>query len=260
MASGLARAFDAVAEGYDASFGRNPIGLVFRHAFQRRLEALFGRGDRVLDLGCGTGEDALVMAARGVRVVGVDVSPAMIARARAKAAARGIDAEACRFEVARAEDVARMGARFDGACSDFGALNGADLGAVGAALGAALRPGAALVLSLLGPWPLPALLRRILTGLGEPRRGRAPRVGGIPVTVSYPTLAEARRALGPELVWSDAFALGVLLPAPEHERWAADHPQAFGLLAALEGGVRRWPALRGLGDHMVFEGRRREAR
>jgi hypothetical protein len=38
----------------------------------------------------------------------------------------------------------------------------------------------------------------------------------------------------------------------------ADHPQAFGLLAALERAVRRWPGLRQLGDLSVLEGRRRE--
>ena len=35
--------FDAVAADYDRSFGRNPIGLVFRHVVQRRLEARYGK-------------------------------------------------------------------------------------------------------------------------------------------------------------------------------------------------------------------------
>ncbi|PYQ52520.1 MAG: hypothetical protein DMF78_11145 [Acidobacteria bacterium] len=249
-------AFDAAAADYDLSFGRNPIGLVFRHVVQRRLEALFRPGDRVLDLGCGTGEDALALAARGVRVTGIDPSPAMIARARAKAAQRGLDAQACRFEVLHAEGAALLGRGYDGAFSDFGALNCSDLGAVGSALALSLRPGAPLVLSLLGPTPLPALVRRALTGLGEPRRRRAPRVAGVPVAVVYPTLHQARRALGPALVWTDAFALGVALPGPEHERWAAQFPQTFAALAAVEGLVRRWPILRGLGDHFVLEGRR----
>jgi SAM-dependent methyltransferase len=45
---------------------------------------------RVLDVGCGTGENALYLAARGHAVVGIDFAPAAIARARAKAAARGL--------------------------------------------------------------------------------------------------------------------------------------------------------------------------
>src|SRR5262249_7821642 len=55
------------------------------HQFQ------FGAGTRVLDLGCGTGSHALPLAARGYHVVGVDRSSAMLARARDKAARRGLD-------------------------------------------------------------------------------------------------------------------------------------------------------------------------
>jgi SAM-dependent methyltransferase len=42
-------------------------------------------GTRVLDAGCGTGRVAIELAARGYRVTGVDVDPAMLSTARAKA-------------------------------------------------------------------------------------------------------------------------------------------------------------------------------
>ncbi len=61
---------------------------------------------RVLDAGCGTGEHALYFAAAGCEVVGVDVAPAAIARAEAKAAARA-PAQPPRFVVA---DVLRQSA------------------------------------------------------------------------------------------------------------------------------------------------------
>ena len=148
------------------------------------------------------------------------------------------------------------GGGFDGAHVSLGPLGLADLRAVGAALAAALRPGATVVVSLPGPWPLPATIRRTLTGVGDARRRRASIFGEAPPAVA--TAAEVRSALGAAFEWTDSYALGVLLPGPAQGGWAADHPQTFGLLAALERKVRRWPGLRQLGDVSVLEGRRRD--
>jgi SAM-dependent methyltransferase len=47
---------------------------------------------RVLDLGCGTGEHTVLLAARGYDVVGADSAPAALERGREIAAARGVEA------------------------------------------------------------------------------------------------------------------------------------------------------------------------
>ena len=65
---------------------------------------------RVLDVGCGTGEHALLAAAGGADAVGVDVSPRAIERARGKAADRGVTA---RFEVADALRLGQLGITVD---------------------------------------------------------------------------------------------------------------------------------------------------
>ena len=77
-------------------------------AMVRAAEAGLVRG-RVLDIGCGTGELSLYLAARGHPVVGVDAAPAAIERARRKAADRGFAVE---FDVADALDLPEIG-RFD---------------------------------------------------------------------------------------------------------------------------------------------------
>ena len=61
---------------------------------------------RLLDAGCGTGENALLAASRGADVTGIDVAQSAIERARAKASQRGLTA---RFEVADALDRGRLG-------------------------------------------------------------------------------------------------------------------------------------------------------
>src|ERR1700760_4077516 len=65
---------------------------------------------RLLDAGCGTGENALLAASRGADVTGIDVAPTAIARARAKASGRGLTA---RFEVADVLDLGRLSLTVD---------------------------------------------------------------------------------------------------------------------------------------------------
>ena len=205
----------------------DPATLVFGYTLERRLEVLFHPGARVLDLD-GGGPAAARLSAGGIRVV-----PA-----------------------AGARELAAAGDGFDGAYATTGRLDGADLAAASPALAAALRPGASVLLTWLGPWPLPEVVRRMLTGTGERRRSHEPGARGVARPPTHPTLRQARQALGPAFQWTDGYALGVLLPTESRARWARDHPQGFAALAMAERIVRRWPGLRQLGDRLVLEGRR----
>jgi len=64
----------------------------------------------VLDVGCGTGEHALMAAARGLDATGIDAAPAAIAIAKATARDRGLPA---RFLVWNALELASLDQRFD---------------------------------------------------------------------------------------------------------------------------------------------------
>ena len=65
---------------------------------------------RFLDVGCGTGENALHIASLGLRVLGVDVAETALSIAREKAAARGVDVE---FAVGDALELGRLHRAFD---------------------------------------------------------------------------------------------------------------------------------------------------
>lgn len=77
-------AYDRLARAYAAHFGdeldHKPLDRGMLDAF---CDLVRGRG-RVLDLGCGPGHVAAYLAARGVDVEGVDLSPGMIDEARAR--------------------------------------------------------------------------------------------------------------------------------------------------------------------------------
>jgi ubiquinone/menaquinone biosynthesis C-methylase UbiE len=86
-------------------------------AFRERLlaPARLERGESVLDVGCGTGTLAIVASRQTTAEVhGVDASPEMVARARAKARRAG---SAATFDVARAESLPYADGRFDVALS-----------------------------------------------------------------------------------------------------------------------------------------------
>ena len=76
--------FDPLAADYDEAFTRSPIACYLRGRVHQRLQTHFPAGAHVLELGCGTGEDARFLAERRVSVLATDSSPAMLADAEAK--------------------------------------------------------------------------------------------------------------------------------------------------------------------------------
>jgi SAM-dependent methyltransferase len=99
---------------------------------------------RVIDLGCGTGENALYLAGRGLDVVGLDAAPTAIQLAQAKAATRGVPAS---FVVGDALDPGsldgRLGGRFDAVldCGLFHTFADDERGLYARSLATLLRPG-----------------------------------------------------------------------------------------------------------------------
>ncbi len=115
---------------------------------QPAIVRLAGRGliaGDVIDVGCGTGENALYLASRGLAVVGVDAAPTAIAQAQDKARLRGSSAT---FVVADALALEGLGRTFECAidCGLFHTFSDAERVRFERSLFQILRVGARYVL------------------------------------------------------------------------------------------------------------------
>lgn len=166
--------FDHLAARYDAWYAT----AVGAWADRRETEAIFRllalkSGERLLDVGAGTGRIALAAARRGAVVVGVDPSRAMLGVARRRLADRSVAllrADATRLPFADGS--------FEAAVAVTLLCFAADPAAVLREIARVLRPDGRLVLGELNRWSLWALVRRA-EGLIRPTTYRAAHFRGI---------------------------------------------------------------------------------
>jgi len=252
-------AFDRMAAGYDSLFTFSAIGMSQREVVWRRALAVFAKGSRVLELNCGTGQDALFLAKAGMMVTACDASLGMIEQARHKMA---VEAPGARVEFLplRTEEIRTLpqALRFDGVFSNFSGLNCVgDLKSVARQLSARLTPGAPLLLCLSTRYCLWEIAYFLLHGNPHKafRRWKGvsqARFDGLEFPVYYPRVAQLRSAFEPVFRIVSVTGIGVAVPPSYVESWMASHPRLLKLLEAIDETVRTWPGLRVLGDHMLL--------
>lgn len=124
---GTEAAFDQHASDYDSVFTHSETGKRQRRRVHRYLSRYIDPSvlPQVLELNCGTGEDAVWLAARGHQVTATDLSAQMLEKARKKAETAGL---VIRFEKAAFEEISGKfeTGSFDFIFSDFGGLNCTD--------------------------------------------------------------------------------------------------------------------------------------
>src|SRR3954468_16794200 len=89
--------YEELKERQSVMWGNGPfdrIAASIEDLHQSVANALAARpGERVLDLGCGSGRVAELLAASGATVVGIDLAPGLIETAKERAAERGLEIE-----------------------------------------------------------------------------------------------------------------------------------------------------------------------
>jgi len=240
----VAAAFDSLALRYDELWTHSLIGRLQRQAVWRRLDRLFRPGDHLLDLGCGTGEDAVHFMQNRIRVQAIDASNEMVRIA----CSRGVDAT--RLEI---EDLDQLEGSFDAVLSNFGALNCIKrLDLIRGPLARLARSGGHLAICLMGAfcfWETAWYLSRV-----QPRKAfRRWRHCGVPsslgIPVYYPSVRELQRALLPDFVLVDWSGVGISIP-PSYVSGLSD--PFLSRLAALESLIAHRAGWRAIADHRLL--------
>jgi SAM-dependent methyltransferase len=258
-------AFDSAAADYDGPLGNNALIQRMRSAMWRTLGKLFLPGSRLLDLGCGTGIDAVYLAACGYEIVAIDWSPRMVERTRTRIADAGLQGRVLAQAIGVHELDQLRGQTFDGIYSDLGPLNCApDLRATSHACAALLKPGGKLVASVIGrvcPWEWTYYA---LCGDWDRARVRRARQA-VPVNLNRHTVwtryyspREFYRAFAHEFELTHYCALGLFLPPPYLIRWYERGRAVLATLGWLDDHLGGWPLLRNVGDHFLMVLTRRD--
>src|SRR5215217_5986094 len=102
--------WDREADTFDDEPDHGLRDPVVRAAWDALLAPLLPQAPAtVLDLGCGTGSLSVLLAERGYDLTGVDLSPRMVERARAKAAAHEVPVRLLVGDAADPPGVAHQG-------------------------------------------------------------------------------------------------------------------------------------------------------
>jgi ubiquinone/menaquinone biosynthesis C-methylase UbiE len=253
--------FDAIAGRYDESFTMSKIGCAQRSSVWKELEKTFRPGDRVLEIGCGTGVDACFLAERGVTVVACDSSPQMLSLATRRVKENGRDSSV-RPHLLAAEDIANLrDSSFDGAFSNFGALNCVeDLHQFARDLAILLKPGATALLCWMGPCCLWEIAWYLAQGNRRKALRRLQRGGvtarlaeGATVRVRYPSVRLLARTFAPRFRLVSLKGIGVSVPPSYVEGWANRFPRLFDLSIRADSLLGRCPGVRAFADHILLE-------
>ncbi len=263
-------AFDDAAARYDDEFTRSAVGGLQREAVHRHLlrRVLVG-GESVLELGCGTGEDALFLARQGCRVLATDASPVMLRQAGEKARVAGLAGRVRLERLDLADPPASLaGGPVDLLFSNFGALNclsREQLARLGHAAAGWVRPGGRAVLVVMPRACLVESAYFLARGRWREARRRwdggpvEARVADGTVATWYHAPEEVEAAFAPAFRLHELRPVGLLVPPSYLDRRAAAWPRALRALAWLDEWLAALPPLAGLADHALIDLERRQA-
>jgi ubiquinone/menaquinone biosynthesis C-methylase UbiE len=260
-------AFDRLAAKYDEMFTHSMVGRAQRQAVWDVLLDTVEPGSHILELNCGTGEDALFLARHDMSLVACDASKQMIDRARQRMLREDPEAP-IEFRHLATEQLYQLdrGELFDAAFSNFSGLNCvADLNRTARHLAELTTQNASILICLSTRFCLSEIAWFLLHGQFRKAFRRCSgaatvRVEGLTVRVTYPTLRAVRHSFSSFFRMRSCTGIGIAVPPSYLEPLARKHPRLLRLFCRIDSYISRLPWVRTLGDHMLIHFERAEGR
>lgn len=141
-------------------------------------EIRLSAGKDVLDVACGSGNTAIAAARRNCRVTGLDIVPALVQKARERAASEGFEIT---LQEGNAEELPFKDASFDVVLSTFGVMFAPDQERAASELVRVCKPGGTIALATWTPESLPGRMFAVSSKHLPPPPGKPPiRWGTVP--------------------------------------------------------------------------------
>jgi 2-polyprenyl-3-methyl-5-hydroxy-6-metoxy-1,4-benzoquinol methylase len=253
-----------VAGRYDADFTDTPLGRRQRHIVHRYLEGLVREGTTVLELNCGTGEDALWLARRGARVVATDASGEMVEMAQRKGMGAGmegrIEYRTMAIEELGRPDAAESLGRFDLILSNFDGLNCiADLSPLPEMLARHLLPGGSAILVFMNPVCAMEILYLLARGRARRTLQRLRR-DGLPVHIGndiavrtfFHPVGDVKKMFSERFIVRHIEAVGLITPPTLMRDFYHRHEKLFRPIFPVEDLLSPIPPFNRMGDHVLI--------
>ncbi|MBC7875619.1 MAG: methyltransferase domain-containing protein [Anaerolineales bacterium] len=256
-----AAAFDSLAAEYDSSFTRTRLGRQLREIVWEQFNGKILSGKYVLELNCGTGEDAIWLAKQRCKVVATDISSSMIDIASSKVEASGLGGMVDFHFLDLAKPSLELNnEKFDYVLSNFGGLNCVqDLNPISSYLADHVKSSGQIVLVLMGKWCLWEIIWHGLHGDGEiafrrlRKTGATAKIGSNDLHVWYPAVRDVKCQFERFFKIKKITGLGVFLPPTYLEKFIEKHPSLWSLLTWLEHKFANLFPFKYFADHLIFE-------
>ena len=262
--------FDKIASSYDETFTYSEVGKRQRDIVWNYLDRSLPANIQldILELNCGTGEDALFFAKRGNKITATDESDEMLNITNRKVAECGLE-ENIYTQKINIEELNRstFNKKFDLIFSNFGGMNCIDakvLGNLSNQFELILNATGRIIIVLMSNfclWESVYFLTKFKIDYGFRRsisKSITANVGGQDVKVYYYSLRKIEKLFSEKFVVKEIVPVGFFIPPSYLNSFFTKKKKTLNFLTALEKKTSGVPLLSKAADHFLIDMQLRE--